>query len=106
MFDNLSLTALAVVFGMSVTTYVTKAGGFWLLDRIELSDSTREALDALPGGIIIAILSVRLLNGGPPEWGAGLVVVAVAHRTDSVLLAMVAGIGVLLVLRGGIGGFL
>lgn len=100
---DVSVTALAVVLGMSAVTYATKAGGFWVLDRVEPSDSVREALDALPGGIVVAILAVRLLDGGPPEWVAGLAVVGVAHRTDSVLLAMTAGVGVLLLLRGGVG---
>ncbi|WP_254820870.1 AzlD family protein [Haloglomus halophilum] len=104
MFADVSVTALAVVLGMSAVTYATKAGGFWVLDRVEPSESVREALDALPGGIIVAILAVRLLEGGPPEWVAGLAVVAVAHRTDNVLLAMVAGVGVLLALRHGIAG--
>lgn len=103
MFADVSVTALAVVLGMSAVTYATKAGGFWVLDRVEPSESVREALDALPGGIIVAILAVRLLEGGPPEWVAGLAVVAVAHRTDNVLLAMVAGVGVLLAVRGGTG---
>jgi uncharacterized membrane protein len=106
MFDEVSLTALAVVFGMSLATYATKAGGFWALDRIELSDSVREALDALPGGIIVAILTVRLLDGGPTEWTAGIVVVLVAYRTENVLLAMAAGVGALLVVRGGWAGVL
>ena len=97
------MAALTAVFGMSIVTYVTKAGGFWLLEKLELPDPVRNALDALPGGVIVAILSVRLSNGGPPEWAAGLVVLAVARRTDSVLLAMTSGVGVLLVLRGGIG---
>ncbi|SDY39411.1 AzlD family protein [Halopenitus persicus] len=101
MLNEVSLTALAVVFGMSIVTYSTKAGGFWALSRIKPSDSVREALDALPGGIIIAILIVRLLNGGPIEWAAGIVVVLVAHRTENVLLAMAAGIITLLVIRGG-----
>ena len=100
MFNEVSVTALVVVLGMSIATYSTKAGGFWALDRIEPSESVREALDALPGGIIIAILTVRLLNGGPIEWAAGLVVVLVVHRTDSVLLAMAAGVATLLVIRG------
>lgn len=99
MFGEVSPAALAVVVGMSVITYTTKAAGFWALDRLDPSETTREALDALPGGIVVAILAVRLIEGGPPEWFAGLVVVAVAHRTDSVLLAMVAGIGVLLTVR-------
>jgi uncharacterized membrane protein len=101
MFGDVSPTALAVVFGMSIVTYSTKAGGYWALDRIEPSESVREVPDALPGGIIVAILSVRLLNGGSPEWTAGIVVVLVAHRTESVLLAMAAGVATLLVVRGG-----
>jgi uncharacterized membrane protein len=102
-FADVSTTALAVVLGMSVVTYATKAGGFWVLDRVEPSEPVREGLDALPSGIIVAIVAVRLLEGGPPEWVAGLAVVAVAHRTDSVLLAMVAGVGVLLAVRGSAG---
>uniref|UniRef100_A0A7D5KU33 AzlD domain-containing protein n=2 Tax=Natrinema halophilum TaxID=1699371 RepID=A0A7D5KU33_9EURY len=88
---------------MSGISYVTKAGGFWLLNRVDPSDTTRDALDALPGGVLIAFLSVRLLNGGPPEWGAALVVVAIVRQTDSVLLAMASGVGVVVILRGGIG---
>lgn len=101
MFGDISPVALAVVVGMSVVTYATKATGFWVLDRLDPSETTRGALDALPGGIVVAILTVRLTEGGPPEWAAGVVVVVVAHRTDSVLLAMVAGIGALVALRAG-----
>lgn len=96
-----SPAALAVVLGMALVTYATKAGGFWVLDRVEPSESVRGGLDALPGGIIVAILAVRLLEGGPTEWVAGIAVVVVARRTESVLLAMVAGVGTLLVVRGG-----
>lgn len=103
---DLSLTALAVVLAMSGVTYATKAGGFWILNRIELSESARDALDVLPGGIIVAFLTVRLLNGGAIEWVAGLAVLVVARETGNVLLAMGTGVGVLLILRGGIVGFL
>lgn len=99
MFGEVSPAALAVVVGMSVVTYTTKAAGFWVLDRLDPSETTREALDALPGGIVVAILAVRLIEGGPSEWLAGLVVVGVAHRTDSILFAMAAGLGVLVAVR-------
>lgn len=99
MFGEVSLTALAVVVGMSLVTYATKAGGFWAVDRVEPSDAVRDGLDALPGGILVAILVVRLVEGGPSEWMAGTAVLVVAHRTESVLLAMVVGVGTLLILR-------
>lgn len=99
MLGDPSLSALAVVAGMSLVTYATKAGGFWALDRFEPSQTLRDGLDALPEGILVAILVVRLLEGGPAEWVAGVVVLGVAHRTESVLLAMVVGVGSLLVVR-------
>ena len=99
MSGEVSLIALAVVVGMSIVTYATKAGGFWAIDRVEPSDAVRDGLDALPGGILVAILVVRLLEGGPSEWMAGIAVLVVAHRTESVLLAMVVGIGTLLIVR-------
>lgn len=99
MSGSISPVALAVVFGMSAVTYLTKASGFWVIDRIDPSEPTRDALNALPGGIVIAILAVRLTEGGPPEWIAGLAVVTVAYRTDNIFLALIAGIGVLLTTR-------
>lgn len=93
-------TALGVVLVMSAVTYVTKAGGFWVLDRVDLPASGRDALDALPGGIVVALLAVRLADGGPFEWLAALAVLVVARRTGSVLAAMTAGVGLLALLRG------
>lgn len=97
---ELSPLVVAVVLGMSAVTYATKAGGLWLLDGRELSPATRTGLEALPGGIIVAVLVHRLLDGGLAEWGAALAVVVVARRTDSVLLALCVGVGSVLLLRG------
>nr|WP_283102388.1 AzlD domain-containing protein [Haloplanus sp. XH21] len=89
-----------VIAVMCLVTYATKASGLWLLARLDLSDRAQAGLSALPGGIIIAILAPRLATGGPPEWAAGGVVVLIAHRTDSVLLALVVGVVALLLFRG------
>ncbi|WP_276274121.1 AzlD family protein [Haloarcula litorea] len=101
MVAEVSPAAVMVVFGMSIVTFATKAGGFWAIDRIDPGQSTRDALDALPGGIVVSILTIRLLEGGPSEWVAGIVVVLVARATENVLFALVAGLGTLLLVRWG-----
>lgn len=58
-------------------------------------------LKALSGGIIVAILAPQLVQGSLPEWAAVLLIVMVAHRTDSILLALV-GVGSVSLLRGAI----
>lgn len=83
---------LLLILGMSVVTYGTKIGGFWLLNRVGLSERARAGLRALPGAILISIVGVELLNGGPAEWGASLVVLALAAKTDSITAALVGGV--------------
>lgn len=90
---------VAAVAGMAAVTYATKAGGLWALGRVEASPWLEAALEALPGAVVVAILAVELAEGGPPEWAAAGVAVAVASRTESALPALVAGVGAVLVLR-------
>ncbi len=84
---------------MSVATYVTKAGGLWVLNRVTVSDRVEAGLDVLPGAIIVSILGPELLDAGPVEWGASAVVLVVMVRTENVLLALLSGLAVVLSLR-------
>ncbi|MEA5388677.1 AzlD domain-containing protein [Haloarculaceae archaeon H-GB11] len=102
MTGELSLDPLVVgvVLAMAVVTYATKAGGLWLLGRVEPSERAEAGLDALPGAVVVAILAPELVGSGPPGWLGAAVVALVTHRTGSVLLAMVTGVGSVVLLRG------
>lgn len=96
---SLSPAVVAVIVGMTLATYVTKAGGFWVLTRLSVSDRVEAGLDVLPGAIIVSILGPELLAAGPAEWGAGAVVLVVMVRTENVLLALLGGLAAVLALR-------
>ncbi|WP_293027187.1 AzlD family protein [Natronococcus sp.] len=96
---SLEPVVVGVVLAMAVVTYATKTGGLWLLNRIETSERLEAALSVLPGAIVIAVLGPELAAGGPAEWGAGVVVVAVMWRTESILLALCAGVVSVVALR-------
>lgn len=100
--DALSLepVVVGVVLAMAVVTYATKTGGLWLLNRIETTERLEAALSVLPGAIVIAVLGPELASGGPAEWGAGVLVVAVMWRTESILLALCTGVASVVLLRG------
>jgi len=95
----LSPSVVAVIVGMSLATYATKAGGFWVLSRVTVSERVEAGLEVLPGAIIVSILGPELVNGGPAEWAAGAVVLAVMVRTENVLLALLSGLMAVLALR-------
>ncbi|MFB6183684.1 MAG: AzlD family protein [Haloarculaceae archaeon] len=96
--SELDPLVVGVVAAMAVGTYATKAGGLWLLGRIEVSDRAEAGLDALPGAVVVSILGPELAAGGPVEWLAAGLVAVVAWRTDSVLAALVVGVGTVAVL--------
>jgi len=91
---------VGVVLAMAAVTYLTKAGGLWLLGRVDLSERAEAGLEALPGAIVVAILAPSVVTADPPTWLATGVVVLVASRTGSVLVALLVGIGSLLLFRG------
>jgi len=57
------------------------------------------ALNALPGCLIVSLVSVMLLNGGPQEWLAGAVALTAAIVTRNLPLTMVIGIAAIWLLR-------
>lgn len=96
---HLGSSVVAVIVGMTLVTYATKAGGFWVLSRISVSDRVEAGLDVLPGAIIVSILGPELLEAGPAEWGASAVVLVVMVRTENVLIALLSGLVAVLSLR-------
>lgn len=90
---------VSVILAMAAVTFVTKAGGLWLLSRIEVSERIEAGLSVLPGAIVIAILGPELASGGPAEWCAAAVVLLVARRTSNILLALSAGVAAVILFR-------
>jgi len=84
---------------MAVGTYLTKAGGFWLLSHVDPSERVDAALSVLPGAVVVSIVGPELVNGGPSAWLGGAAVVLLTRKTGSLLAAIVGGLGVVLAVR-------
>lgn len=129
---SLEPLVVATILAMAIVTYATKAGGLWVLGRLEshghssrstadlerqdpaggqprddgpLAASGRRlerVLGVLPGAIVVSIVAAEVLEGGLAEWLAGIVVATVAWKTENLLLAILAGVVTVLVIRGGV----
>ena len=97
---SLDPVVVAVVLAMALATYVTKAGGLWLLGRVDVSERVEAGLEVLPGAIVVSILGPALVEGGPAEWGAAALVLVVVWKTESVLAAIVVGAAAVVAFRG------
>ena len=94
-------TTVGIVLAMAAVTYATKVGGLWLVGRLELTERAETALEVLPGVIVVSIVAGELLEGGPAEWIGAAAVALAMWKTESLPLALVAGIGTVLLVRGG-----
>lgn len=79
------------IAGMALITYLTRAGGFWLLAYLPESPRLAAWLRALPGALLVALVAPACVAAGPAGLAAGGAAVLVARRTNSTLLAMVVG---------------
>jgi len=96
---ELNPIVVAVILGMSVATYVTKAGGLWLLGKVDLSPRIESGLEILPGAIIVSIVAPELIGATLATWLAAGVVLVVAWRTESITLSLAVGVATVLALR-------
>lgn len=88
-----------VIVVLAVATFSIRLGGVLLGQKLPTTGPWARALNALPGCLIISLVSVLLLSGGYNEWIAGAIALAVAWFTKNLPLTMVAGIAAIYILR-------
>lgn len=96
---NIDRQTALVILGMALVTYVTRATGFWLMGHLRLTPRVGAWLRAVPGAVLVSLVSPAVLATGPAELAASVATVAVAARSRNLLAAMVSGVAVVWVLR-------
>src|SRR3712207_7073999 len=92
--------ALLTIALMALATYATRSGGLWLASRLSLSERAEAWLGYIPGAILVSLVAPTVLTGGLPETLAAVAGILVTLRTGRLPVAMVGGVGAVLVPRG------
>ncbi len=90
---------LLLLCALAGGTFAIRLSGFWLGQRLPTAGGWARGLSALPGCLILALVAIQLVKGGPAEWGAALAALATALATRNLPLTMLAGILAVLALR-------
>ena len=72
---------LAAIAGMSVATYVCRAGGFWAMGLVPLTPRVTAWLESIPIAVLAAILAPAVARASPPE-AAGFAAAVLAMRVS------------------------
>jgi uncharacterized membrane protein len=96
---TLNPEALLVIVLMAVVTYALRAGGFWLMGRITISPRMEAALAYLPGSVITALVVPSTIQAGLPGVAAVAVIALVMWKRPGLLLALLLGLGTVVLVR-------
>lgn len=88
-----------VILALAAATLTVRLTGHLLGSRLPVQGPWARGLQALPGCLILSLVTYLLMQGGPQEWLAGTAALAAALISRSLPLAMAAGIAAICLLR-------
>jgi len=88
-----------VIAALAAGTFALRITGIYFGERVPTRGRAAKALRAIPGSLIVALVTVSIASGDAAEWIAGGAAAVVATRTRNLPLTMVAGMVVVWLLR-------
>jgi uncharacterized membrane protein len=95
---TLDINTLLAILAMAAATILTRVSGIFLVRYLAIGEETREALDAIPPAVLMAVIAPTALATGWAETIACLVTALVAFRLP-LLLSVAIGVATVVVLR-------
>lgn len=96
---GISLMALLALLAMGVSTFLMRAGGFWLMAHVPLTARVRRMLEALPGSLVVAIVLPIAVKSGVTAFLAIAAAAAMMTLRHNGFLAVVTGLAVAVLAR-------
>jgi uncharacterized membrane protein len=95
---SLDHSTLLAILAMAVATALTRLSGVFMLRYLTISDRTRQALDAIPPAVLMAVIAPTALATGWAETIACAITALVATRLP-LLASVVIGVASVVGLR-------
>ena len=87
------------IIGLGGASFAIRLSGFLLASQIPQDGMWARSLHALPGCLIVSLVSLMMLNGTMLEWISAVMVLAIAAITRKPTLAMFAGMVIIAAMR-------
>ncbi|RCV88218.1 AzlD family protein [Billgrantia montanilacus] len=65
--------AIAAIVIMALVTYLTRAGGVFIMSRVPIGPRVERFINAMAGSVLVAVITPMAVHG---DWGARLALVA------------------------------
>jgi uncharacterized membrane protein len=88
-----------LILGLATATFAIRLSGYLLGQRLPEHGPWARGLQALPGCLILSLVTYLMMQGGPQEWVAGAIALTVALTSRNLPLTMAAGIAAIYLMR-------
>lgn len=88
----MSLDSLITILGMALVTYLIKAGGLLVANRLPETGFVAHWMRHLPGAVLASLVAPAILSGGPAEGIAAAATALIYIMTRNLFAAMVGGV--------------
>lgn len=95
---TLDTNTLLAILAMAAATILTRVTGIFLIRFLSIGDETREALDAIPPAVLMAVIAPTAFAAGWAETIA-CAATAVAATRLPLLVSVAVGVGTVVALR-------
>ncbi|HUH78233.1 MAG TPA: AzlD domain-containing protein [Devosia sp.] len=95
---------LIAILGMAVVSFMIKAGGLLLANRLPQQGFVANWLKHIPGAVLASLVAPALMTGNPAELIAATATAIVFFLTRNLFASMAAGILVVYFARQALGG--
>lgn len=89
---GVSLLVLLALLAMGISTFLMRAGGYWLMAHVPLTARVRRMLEALPGSLVVAIVLPIAVKSGVTAFLAIAAAAAMMILRHNGFLAVVTGL--------------
>ena len=87
------------VFGLGLISFLIRISGFILASNLPKHGAWARGLEALPGCLIVSLVTLMMIYGSALEWITGSIVLVISALTYRPNLAMFCGIALIAALR-------
>jgi len=84
---------------MALATYMTRAGGFWLMGYVPITPRIERFLTQMAGGVLIAIITGAMVRADLAAWIAFAAIAGLFLAFRKPMLALFSGVALAALLR-------
>ncbi|WP_291322471.1 AzlD domain-containing protein [Desulfonatronospira sp.] len=92
MLESSGFIFAAAIVLMTAATYITRAGGLFIISRIAPTQRLQAFLNHVPASILVAIIVPSLVDKGPAEFIAAGSTAAAAILTRNLIISLLTGL--------------